>query len=51
MKMEIAGSSETSVHIIQTKKPDSYTVELWEVHGTVVLPALAVKQSGCNHVG
>jgi hypothetical protein len=51
MKMETAGSSETSVHISQTKKRDIYTVELWEVHGTVVLPVLAMKQSGCNHVG
>jgi hypothetical protein len=51
MKMETVGCSETSVYVSQTKQRDIYTVELWEVHGTLVLPVLAMKQSECNYVG
>ena len=43
MKMETANYSETLVHISQTKERDIRAVELWEVHGTVVLPVLEMK--------
>jgi len=41
--METASYLETLVHISQTELRDIFAVELWEVHGTVALPVLAMK--------